>query len=173
MKASSFSDHMFTSPINISYSCTLWSLSSLSLFSNQTYSALDDSRWGLNKVLQNGIITFQGWDFKLIHNLQEHAMPTDRQTDKEKVGQMGGLKILKIHYYGKRNRKDRLPSKTKPNQNLQTQTQPNQTKPQPAKPNTSSVNQRQLQVNAAPLTATQNSWGSGSVTINPIYRDIS
>lgn len=88
MKASSFSVHIFTSPTNLSYSCILLSLSSLSLFSNLTYSALADFRWSLDKVLQNGIITFQGLNFKLIHNLQQHVMPKHRWIDKKRAGQM-------------------------------------------------------------------------------------
>lgn len=66
MKASSFLVQIFTSPTNPSCSCILLSLSSLSLFFSLTYPALADFRWGLSKILQNGIITFQGLNIKLM-----------------------------------------------------------------------------------------------------------
>lgn len=94
MKGSLFSVHVLTSPINLSYSCILLCVSSLSLYSNLTYSRFAYFKWSLNKVLQNGIITFQGLNFKVVHNLQ-HVMPKHRWIDKVMVGQMGRLKILK------------------------------------------------------------------------------
>ena len=131
MKMSSFSVHIFTSPANLSYSCILLSLSSLSLFSNLTRSALADFRWDLNKVSQNGFITFPGLNFKLIHNLQQHVMPGHRWIDNRRLGQVRRLRILRTQNMGKGIGKMRPPLPPQKKINKPKNPEQKKTKPNP------------------------------------------